>query len=66
MFPFPFCRDHTHLVGSETFYGENPVMVVEEFGVDRRIWQEEAAEVNKGLDALPDIGLTRREPRRRR
>jgi hypothetical protein len=49
MFPFPFCRDDTHLIGSETFYSKDSVMVVEKFGIDGRVWQEEALDVSKGF-----------------
>jgi hypothetical protein len=54
------------LIVSETLYGEDLVMVVKEFGIDGGVWQEEALEVSMAINFLPDIRLTRQEPRRRR
>lgn len=42
MLVLPFGRDYTHLIGAETFDGDEFVMVIEEFGVDGRVWEEEA------------------------
>jgi len=54
------------LIIPETLYSENPVMVVKEFGIDGGVWQEEALEVSMEINFLPDLRLTRQEPRRRR
>jgi hypothetical protein len=54
------------LIISETLYGEDPVMVVKEFGIDGGVWQEEALEVSIEVNLLPNKRLTRQEPRRRR
>jgi hypothetical protein len=54
------------LIISETLYGEDLVMVIKEFGIDRGVWQEEALEVSIEIDFLFDIRLTRQEPKRRR
>lgn len=46
MIPLPFGGNNTHLIGSETFYRKNFVVIVKEFSIDRRIWHEEALRIS--------------------